>query len=84
MADPKDKKDDDLDSVLGVGSDKKDSDHKLEDIDPLFGKEDKEHSDKKIDTEPNTNVPEAGAAGAAGCSVFVVTVCVPSARVSTC
>jgi hypothetical protein len=59
------KKKDELDEVLGVDS-KSESDYKLDEVDPLFAKKDeKEFSDKPI-TAPNyTNVPEAGAAGAA-------------------
>lgn len=63
MAEPKKK--DELDEVLGVDS-KSESDYKLDEVDPLFAKkEEKEFSDKPI-TAPNySNVPEAGAAGAA-------------------
>jgi len=59
------KKKDELDEVLGVDS-KSESDYKLDEVDPLFAKKDeKEFSDKPI-TAPNySNVPEAGAAGAA-------------------
>jgi hypothetical protein len=59
------KKKDELDEVLGVDS-KSNSDYKLDEVDPLFAKkEEKEFSDKPI-TAPNySNVPEAGAAGAA-------------------
>jgi hypothetical protein len=59
------KKKDELDEVLGVDS-KSESGYKLDEVDPLFAKKDeKEFSDKPI-TAPNyTNVPEAGAAGAA-------------------
>jgi hypothetical protein len=59
------KKKDELDEVLGVDS-KSESEHKLDEVDPLFAKkEEKEFSDKPI-TAPNySNVPEAGAAGAA-------------------
>jgi hypothetical protein len=61
-------KKDELDEVLGVSS-KSESPHKLEDIDPIFaekeGEPKKEFSDKKIVAEENTNVPEAGAVGAA-------------------
>ena len=66
MADPKKK--DDLDETLGLGSEK-DSEHKLEDVDPILaGKGDYKppegKEDKKIEAEENTNVPEGGAVGA--------------------
>jgi len=60
------KKKDELDEVLGVSSNSE-SEHKLEDIDPLFAKKDEteKFSDKPIVAPSNTNVPEAGAVGAA-------------------
>ena len=62
------KKKDELDEVLGVSSNSS-SEHKLEDIDPLFiekeGKEKKEFSDKPIAVEPESHVLEAGGVGAA-------------------
>ena len=59
------KKKDELDEVLGVEN-KSDSEHKLEDIDPLFAEKDKkEFSDKKIEVKPESYVQEAGATGAA-------------------
>jgi hypothetical protein len=59
------KKKDELDEVLGVDS-KSESDYKLDEVDPLFAKKDeKEFSDKPIAAPNYSNVPEAGAAGAA-------------------
>jgi hypothetical protein len=59
------KKKDELDEVLGVDS-KSNSDYKLDEVDPLFAKkEEKEFSDKPIAAPNYSNVPEAGAAGAA-------------------
>lgn len=59
------KKKDELDEVLGVDS-KSESDYKLDEVDPLFSKKDeKEFSDKPIAAPNYSNVPEAGAAGAA-------------------
>lgn len=59
------KKKDELDEVLGVDS-KSESDYKLDEVDPLFAKKDeKEFSDKPIAAPSYSNVPEAGAAGAA-------------------
>ena len=65
MTDPKKK--DELDEVLGVSSNSE-SEHKLEDIDPLFaekeGEKKKEFSDKPISVEPESHVLEAGGVGA--------------------
>lgn len=65
MADPKKK--DELDETLGLDENKK-PEHSLEDVDPLFKEgtsaKPKEHSDKPIDTDPNTYVGEGAAAGA--------------------
>jgi hypothetical protein len=59
------KKKDELDEVLGVDS-KSESEYKLDEVDPLFAKEnEKEFSDKPIEAPNYSNVPEAGAAGAA-------------------
>lgn len=56
-----------LDEVLGLDSDS-DSEHKLEDIDPLFKEEDKKHSDTPISSSETSgeypNVLIGGGAGA--------------------
>ena len=67
MADPKDKKDNDLDSELGLDRNKKESksEHSLDDIDPIFSKKPVEHSEKPIQVDENSYVGE-GALGGAG------------------
>jgi hypothetical protein len=65
MADPKKK--DELDETLGL-DEKEKPEHNLEDVDPLFKEgtsaKPKEHSDKPINTEPNTYVGEGAVTGA--------------------
>lgn len=67
-------KKDELDEVLGLGTES-DSQHKLEDIDPVFSQKEKEHSDRKVEDtlespSSDSNVPLAGATGAAAGLLF--------------
>lgn len=65
MAEPKKK--DDLDSTLGLDSDKEKSKYSLDDVDPIFKDSDKkkEFSDKPIVLNEDSDVALGGAAGAA-------------------
>lgn len=64
MAEPKKK--DDLDSTLGLDSDKEKSQYSLEDVDPIFKDSDKkkEFSDKPIALNEDSDVALGGGAGA--------------------